>query len=872
MKSFSLPECNHGFARQAILLVELNFWLLSIGIREDFDLSVDAARLGRKDDILEEYTKLSIHNHFGGKSANLTIDRPIGDRAVFDLAKGFEELRSAKEAGYQLLAQTNSNHLDVAAYLLMRKMASLDLVELLPGVEINLVNWKNEKQVLHVVVVVDPCSNLFVFTKALEEAFAANNRFALQLEQFCEILSDRRAIICVHGLKQDDRGLAGNSQMAQELLSMNRYFPVAVEDNRSFHKLSLQQQIKEFLSDETLVWFDTVADISSVDRQNFDKVLSPTYMWAGATFDDLFYSVLAGDCRMVRKEDIVKRVSYVARIAIDAGNGMTQSDVNCSQGLNCVIGPSGSGKTLLMDILKMKLKGNHLTAGTSNIGDYSGLYDLSQVHLYGSDGKEIVEADHFEVIEGENLYNKVIKAYSTEKGELVKDMGLGIDSRGFTDLVARFSADMNRYLRGMAKADEYRTVATGALAQAKSAALFIAANDVKSADTIDYNQDPGDGSAVAELDEKIAACADGAKKAKEHFDGLIAIADKNDLSEGLKKQLIRLRGEFLAELAIKKLALEASRFSKQFDKDKGRLIYEAVQAYNAKVSGQYHQVNKQRQVLIDKLSDLAVGLMAAKKAELTLEVPTLSYTEVRGSIGLASKSDIARLSIQDINLGIGDEGRLRDIFHNDVRVRASAGKAKSSAFVFPIDLASETSVRSMLDVFFRSGVKDGLSMALPLDGVATYSIELKDENGNYRPIEEYSAGMLSKIYVTYFLDRTIQNEGSNTILLYDQPESNMEKEFLLRTLGKKLKELRRVHQIFVATHEPLLVVNADANEIILATNDKRVDEANCVTYENRSFVGAHGKKELVEGVARLIDGGTDAVKRRSGIYEGMIHR
>ena len=821
---------------------------------------------------MEEYTKLSIHNHFGGKSANLTIDRPIGDRAVFDLAKGFEELRSAKEAGYQLLAQTNSNHLDVAAYLLMRKMASLDLVELLPGVEINLVNWKNEKQVLHVVVVVDPCSNLFVFTKALEEAFAANNRFALQLEQFCEILSDRRAIICVHGLKQDDRGLAGNSQMAQELLSMNRYFPVAVEDNRSFHKLSLQQQIKEFLSDETLVWFDTVADISSVDRQNFDKVLSPTYMWAGATFDDLFYSVLAGDCRMVRKEDIVKRVSYVARIAIDAGNGMTQSDVNCSQGLNCVIGPSGSGKTLLMDILKMKLKGNHLTAGTSNIGDYSGLYDLSQVHLYGSDGKEIVEADHFEVIEGENLYNKVIKAYSTEKGELVKDMGLGIDSRGFTDLVARFSADMNRYLRGMAKADEYRTVATGALAQAKSAALFIAANDVKSADTIDYNQDPGDGSAVAELDEKIAACADGAKKAKEHFDGLIAIADKNDLSEGLKKQLIRLRGEFLAELAIKKLALEASRFSKQFDKDKGRLIYEAVQAYNAKVSGQYHQVNKQRQVLIDKLSDLAVGLMAAKKAELTLEVPTLSYTEVRGSIGLASKSDIARLSIQDINLGIGDEGRLRDIFHNDVRVRASAGKAKSSAFVFPIDLASETSVRSMLDVFFRSGVKDGLSMALPLDGVATYSIELKDENGNYRPIEEYSAGMLSKIYVTYFLDRTIQNEGSNTILLYDQPESNMEKEFLLRTLGKKLKELRRVHQIFVATHEPLLVVNADANEIILATNDKRVDEANCVTYENRSFVGAHGKKELVEGVARLIDGGTDAVKRRSGIYEGMIHR
>lgn len=285
-------------------------------------------------------------------------------------------------------------------------------------------------------------------------------------------------------------------------------------------------------------------------------------MWAGATFDDLFYSVLAGDCRIVRKEDIVKRVSYVARIAIDAGNGMTQSEVNCSQGLNCVIGPSGSGKTLLLDILKMKLKGKHLTAGTSNIGDYSGLYDLSQVHLYGYDGKEMDSSDGFEVIEGENLYNKVIKAYSTEKGELVKDMGLDIDSQGFTDLVARFTADMNRCLRGMVKADECRADAAGSLARAKSAALFIAANDVKSADTIDYNQDPGDSSAVAELDEKIAACVDGVKKAKEHFDGLIAIADKNGLSEGLKKQLIRLRDDFFCRACNKEARFGSIAFLK----------------------------------------------------------------------------------------------------------------------------------------------------------------------------------------------------------------------------------------------------------------------------------------------------------------------
>ena len=74
---------------------------------------------------MDEYTKLSIHNHFNNRSADLTIDRPIGSEAKFDLQTGYDQIRDAKAADYQLLAQTNSNNLDVAAYLLMKKMAAL---------------------------------------------------------------------------------------------------------------------------------------------------------------------------------------------------------------------------------------------------------------------------------------------------------------------------------------------------------------------------------------------------------------------------------------------------------------------------------------------------------------------------------------------------------------------------------------------------------------------------------------------------------------------------------------------------------------------------------------------------------------------------
>ena len=129
--------------------------------------------------------------------------------------------------------------------------------------------------------------------------------------------------------------------------------------------------------------------------------------------------------------------------------------------------------------------------------------------------------------------------------------------------------------------------------------------------------------------------------------------------------------------------------------------------------------------------------------------------------------------------------------------------------------------------------------------------------------------MLSKAYVSNFLDRAIDDSGSSTVILFDQPESNMEKAFLRTVLADKFNDLRRTHQLFIATHEPLLVVNADSNEIILASNDKKVGQENHVSYSNRSFVGARGRSELVEEIADLIDGGSKAVKQRSDIYEGM---
>lgn len=819
-----------------------------------------------------EYTKISIHNHFGGPDADCKLDREVSFKPSFDLTRGYAELLKAHECGYRLLAQTNANSLDASAYLLMRARARLLGIELLPGAELNLINWDDVNQVLHTVVVFSPSSNVFEIQEAMREHFCTNGRYAITIEQLCELLLGKRAILCFHGVKQkrDKRSMSENANMAEELLSLIRFFPVAIEDNQSYQKYSLMAKLQAFVTDEQYEWIDTQAAIlSSVDRTALPDVKSPTHIWAGNSFDDLYYCVLTGSGRITREEHIVERVSYISEIVVDAGAGMLASRVDCSQGLNCIVGASGSGKTLLLDMIRNGLTSRHLERSSSSTGTYDQLYDLKQVHLLGPHGEEIGPSDEFEVLEGTNLYDRVIKAYSSDKADLVKEFGIDVNPRAYGDLIRDFSQKASDYLECMAEAKRYGSQAAAHLAQAKSALKFIAANASGRSDTIAYTRDSSIQADTALLRSKAVQLNQDMTSATKHFAALLEIAKKNDLPTELIQSTQKLRDQFATELLAKKKAIALKLNSMRVTQKRQLLIYQACQDYNDQISHRFQQVNEKEQVVRDELRGLATALLSQRRSGIEARVPAISEEEVKASIDSSNSNNAARLVVSHVSLIVERES-LHERFPGIVSPRRVKGRIPKVMFDSCYDLADPASVKALLDVFADNGSITDLVLDLPLDVSVTYSIELQAENGQYRSIDTFSAGELSKVYVMHFLDQAIKRVGSNAIVLYDQPESNMEKEFLLETLADKLGKLRKEHQIFVATHEPLLVVNADANELILATNDKKVGQGNQVGYVNRSFVGAHGKSEAIEEVAKLIDGGSKAVRHRSDVYEGMV--
>lgn len=813
-----------------------------------------------------EYTKMSIHCHLGGPNSDCKIDTPISREPQFDLAEAYAKIDEAHQAGYALLAQTSSNCIDAASWLLARRYAQLRGIELLPGAEINLKNWDAES-FLHVVVVFQPTANVLQLQMKMRDACVANGRNCFKIDQLCDLLCEGRAVICIHGIKQDDRSIRNNPQMAKELIGLNHYFPVAFEDNRSFHKDVLVESIKGFLTERQVDWLETAADVSAADRKQFSEIQSPTFIWAGNTFEDLFYCVLTGASRIVREEDIVTRPSFIARITIDNSDQMTQSDISCSQGLNCIIGPSGSGKTLLLDILKYKMKAEHLAETTSSKANYSSIYKPENIHLFGPDGYEIDSSFGFEVIEGENLYQKVLRAYQGDRAELMRELGLEVETSGYHAIIQEFETCANDYLRKRQEIQRSKSSAAAALAQVKSAYLFVQANDTKHVDVIAYRQNSSIKTKVDALGNDKKTCETDLSNARKAFKDLKEIAIRQEFSPELISQLDTLGNDYLTILQTKIADIEQNIDGLTFDQKRQSLLFSACQIYNGQVSKQFEQVTEKKQLIGDKFEELARSLLASRTSAYKLSAPTLSPKKLAASIALESNNDAAKLEIDTARLVLLRED-LKSVFPSNVAVR-TAGKARISAFDNSYDLSEEGSVAGLLETFFSEGVLEGLSMSLPVENAISYRIELEDGEGVFRPVDEFSAGMLSKVYVSYFLDSAISNAGSNTIILYDQPESNMEKAFLIETLADKFSKLRRTNQIFVATHEPLLVVNADANEIILASNQKKVNQPNQISYENRSFVGINGRSSLIEDVAGLIDGGTGAVRHRSEVYEGM---
>lgn len=100
--------------------------------------------------------------------------------------------------------------------------------------------------------------------------------------------------------------------------------------------------------------------------------------------------------------------------------------------------------------------------------------------------------------------------------------------------------------------------------------------------------------------------------------------------------------------------------------------------------------------------------------------------------------------------------------------------------------------------------------------------------------------------------------NSNRPLLIDQPEDNLDSEFIYKTIVATLRKIKEHRQVIIVTHNPNIAVLGDAELIIplKSTNNKSMVIA----------PGSIDNPETVKLCCQLLEGGESAFKQRQKIY------
>ena len=818
-----------------------------------------------------EFIKTSIHNHFGDKDSEKTLNDRYTKQTKMNYTSAYNRLKNAKDNNYNLLALTNANTFSTIDYITLKVMAKKMKIELIPGIELNIAN-KEKNSFLHTIVLIDPNSNLIEFEKNLNKSISNNKDNYITIEQLVSIIIKSRVIIIPHGIKQEGTGrsASANGEQIKEIIAFDEAIPVIIEDNKSFHKITLIEKLKEELNREELAWLERSANISSADRTDFSNIQSPSYIWGNNSFDDLYYATLMKGNRIKRENDIITKSTFINKIVISKKNKDAQiktTTIYCSHGLNSIIGQSGSGKTLLLNALKQKLTGESLKNNNSGLSNYDDIYKNIEIKLYDINDNEITLDSNWKVYEGENLYNKILQAYSNDKKEILAELNIDIDKKKFNNIISSFSKEITSYKNNLININKINKEINSTLTSLVSNIKFLEENNIHGSNII-YLKDESN---ITKKLDILKSILDKKKDNEEiekikskllRFDKKYEMNNTDEINKLLNKYANKINDK------IKEQVIEELKISKTIIKENN--IYEIVEKYNSLLGKKGAAILKRKQEILSLIEILKSKIkeLIITKEKLTIKPLTSDIFKNSYSI---KKNNYANIVIKCNSLLFNSQ-QLSELF--DSNIGSARNKINASTFKgIDLDLCNSDSIKKFINVFVEQEYDNDLIMSSDDNLYISYELQLKDSSGKYENIESMSAGELGKTYISNMIDSEIEKEGANMIIMFDQPENNLEKKFILNDLAKKIDDLRNHYQVFITTHEPLLVVNSDSNNIIQATNNKSaVSKNNNIEYNKLSFVKeSKTKNEMVERIAELVDGSHDAVKERDRIYGGMLN-
>ena len=116
---------------------------------------------------------------------------------------------------------------------------------------------------------------------------------------------------------------------------------------------------------------------------------------------------------------------------------------------------------------------------------------------------------------------------------------------------------------------------------------------------------------------------------------------------------------------------------------------------------------------------------------------------------------------------------------------------------------------------------------------------------------------------TFYVSMKLATDPFGSPFVFDQPEDDLDNEFIMSELVPIFQDIKKYRQVIIATHNANLVVNADAEQVVVANNYDEV-----LSYESGSLEHTLElpDKGIREHVCTILEGGKDAFENRELKY------
>ena len=232
------------------------------------------------------------------------------------------------------------------------------------------------------------------------------------------------------------------------------------------------------------------------------------------------------------------------------------------------------------------------------------------------------------------------------------------------------------------------------------------------------------------------------------------------------------------------------------------------------------------------------------------------YAAIKRTIEENNANELARFTLAF------NEKDLKSVSVDDeefIETQNNKGKLKNLSNK-TIDFTNDNSLKD----FIKSLRDNDLNLNDLIKNEPNLKLEL-NVNGEWKSATEVNQGTIAKVSMEYYFNGIINSERPDIIFI-DQPENDVDKEFLTQTLADFLKNKKSTAQIFITTHDAILTINADANMLVQSD----VDENNKFNYISYPIEYSDSNVNKSDEVARILDGGKRNIEKRYQIYGGIL--